>query len=135
MKKLVSALCFAAFASVATSAFAAGDDSQWKRVQRMDVGTKITVTVDSAAPAERYLVQLSDTELVVLNLSALDVPKGRLLNMAKDNPEWMAGTAKSAYKDGDVRVGADGVFVKDKKVAELAQVVEHLPRARVSAVK
>lgn len=135
MKKLISAICVTAFASVATSAFAAGDDSQWKRVQRMDVGTRITVTVDGAAPAERYLVHLSDTELVVLNLSAPDVPRGRLLNMAKDNPEWMAGTGKSAYKDGGIRVGPDGVFVKDKKVAELGQVVEHLPRARVSAVK
>ena len=135
MKTLVSAICVTAFASVATSALAAGDDVQWKRVQRMDVGTRIAVTVDGAAPAERYLVQLSDTELVVLNLSAPDVPKGRLLNMAKDNPAWMADTAKSAYKDGGLLVGPDGVFVKDKKVAELGQIVEHLPRARVSAVK
>jgi hypothetical protein len=135
MKKLVTTIGFIASAYVATSAFAAGDDSQWKRVQRMDPGTRITVTVDGAAPAERYFVQLSDTELVVLNLSAPDVPKGHLLSMAKDNPEWMAGTSKAIYRDNDIRVGPDGVFVKDKKVAELAQVVEHLPRARVNAIK
>ena len=101
----------------------------------MDSGTRITVTVEGAAPAERYLVKLTDAELVVLNLSAPDLPKRQLLGMAKDNPDWMAGTAKTTYKDNGLRVGPDGVFVKDRKVADLGQVVEHLPRARVTAIK
>jgi hypothetical protein len=133
MKKVVSAACIIASLFVAASA-SAGDDSQWKRVQRMDSGTRITVTVEGATPVERYLVQLTDTELVVLNLSAPDLPKGHLLSMAKDKPDWMAGTAKAIYQDNGLRVGPDGVFVKDKKVADLAQVVEHISRTRVIAV-
>ena len=134
MKTVVRSITAVAFVALAHTAFA-GDDLQWKRVQRMDPGTKITVTVDGGQPAERYLVQLTDSELVVLNLSGADLPKRRLLGMTMDNPAWMAGTAKTTYKDNNVRVGPEGVFVKDKKVASLNDVVEHIPRAKVTALK
>ena len=134
MKKLVRISFLVACVSIAASAFA-GDDVSWKRVQRLEPGAKITVTVDGGAPAERYFVQLSDSELVVLNLTAADLPKRQLIEMARDNPGWMAGTSKSTYKDASLRVGPDGVFVKDKKVADLKDVVEHIARAKVTAIK
>jgi len=134
MRILISISAFVACVSLAASVYA-GDDVQWKRVQRLDPGARITVTVDSAAPAERYFVQLSDSELVVLNLTGADLPKRQLIEMAKDNPEWMAGTGKSAYKDNSLKVGPDGVFVKDKKVADLKDVVEHIARSKVTAIK
>jgi hypothetical protein len=120
--------------SIVVLAFVSLFASSTTAKEHFDPGTRVLVTVNGAAAVERYFVQMDEAELVVLNLSAPDLPKGHLLNMAKDNPGWMAATAKSAYKDGGVRVGPDGVFVKDRKVAELGQVVEHLPRARVSAV-
>ena len=86
------------------------------------------------APADRYFVQLNDIIVVVLNLSAPDLPKRQLLNMAIDNPAWIAGTSKTTYRDNNLRVGPDGVFVKDKKVAELNQVVEWIPRTKVTAI-
>jgi hypothetical protein len=101
----------------------------------MDPGTKITIAVDGGAPAERYFVQLSESEIVVLNLTTADLPKRQLIEMAKDNPEWMAGTSKTSYKDNSLRVGPDGVFVKDKKVAGLNDVVEHIARTSVTALK
>lgn len=134
MRKLISISTFVACAALAASAFA-GDDVQWKRVERLDPGARITVTVDGGAPSERYFVQLGDSEIVVLNLTAADLPKRQLIEMAKDNPAWMAGTAKTTYKDNNLRVGPDGVFVKDKKVADLNAVVEHIPRAKVTAIK
>jgi hypothetical protein len=134
MRKLISISAFVACVSLAASVYA-GDDVQWKRVQRLDPGARITVTVDSAAPAERYFVQLTDSELVVLNLTVADLPKRQLIEMAKDNPEWMAATAKSIYRNNSVRIGPDGVFVKDRKVCNLNDVVEHIPRSRVTAVK
>ncbi len=109
-------------------------DAMWKRVRRLEPGTRITVTVSGAAPVERYLVQLDDTELVVLNLGAPNLPTRQLLNMAITQPGWMAATAKTTYKNNSLRVGPDGVFVKDKKVANLSQVVEHVNRSRVSDV-
>jgi hypothetical protein len=112
-----------------------GTDAMWKRVRRLEPGARITVTVSGAAPASRYFVQLDDAELVVLNLGAPSLPARQLLNMAIDHPDWMAATGKTIYKDNSLRVGPEGVFVKDKKVAELGQVVEHLNRSRVSDVE
>jgi hypothetical protein len=102
--------------------------------ERLDPGTRVLVTVSGAAPAERYFVQSDDNELVVLNLTAGNLPKRQLLNMAIDNPAWIAGTSKTTYKDNNVRIGPMGVFVKDMKVAELDQVVEHIPRSSLTAI-
>lgn len=110
------------------------DQTMWKRVQRFDVGTRVKVTVGTAPAVERYFVLLSDTEVVVLNLSAENLPKRRLLGMATDNPSWIAGTAKTTYRDSDLRIGPEGVFLKDQKVAELGQVVERIPRDRVTSI-
>jgi hypothetical protein len=107
----------------------------FKRAKRLDAGTRISVTVAGAAPVERYLVRLDEAELVVLKLDAPGLPKRRLLNMAIDNPAWMAATSKTTYKDNDVRIGPDGVFVKDKKVANLADVIEHIVREKVMSIQ
>jgi len=128
MRKLGNSLVVLAFVSLALSSATAKE--------RFDPGARVLVTISgAAAPVERYFVQMDDDELVVLNLSASDLPKRQLLNMARDNPAWMAGTAKTIYKDNRLRVGPDGVFVKDRKIAELGQVVEHIPRARVAALQ
>jgi hypothetical protein len=104
----------------------------FKRAKRLDAGTRVTVTVSGgAAPFTRYFVLIDSVELVVLNVDAPGLPKRQILNMAIDNPSWMAATHRTIYKDGNVRVGADGVFVKDKKLAELKDVVERIPRERV----
>jgi hypothetical protein len=112
----------------------ASDEAMWKRVQRFDVGTRVKVTVGTAPAVERYYVLLSDTELVVLNLTAENIPKRRLLGMATDNPSWVAGAAKTTYRDSDLRIGPEGVFVRDQKVAELGQVVERIPRDRITSI-
>jgi len=113
----------------------AADDNIWKRVERYDPGTRVKITVEGSEPRERYFVKLNDGEVIVLNLTAPNLPKRQLLNMAIDNPSWIAGTSKTTYRDNGLRVGPDGVFIKDKKVAELNQVVEWIPRAKVTAVE
>jgi hypothetical protein len=112
----------------------AADETMWKRVQRFDVGTRVKVTVGSSPAVERYFVLLSDTELIVLNLTAENLPKRRLLGMATDNPSWIAGTSKTSYRDSDLRLGPDGVFLKDMKLADLGQVVERIPRDRITSI-
>jgi len=133
MKTLLNVLALVAV--VGTNVVFGADETMWKRVQRLDPGARVKVTVDGAAPVERYFVQINDSKLIVLNLSAPDLPRRRLLNMAIDNPAWMAETGKTIYRDNSVRVGPDGVFVKDKKVAELNQVVEWIPREKVTSVQ
>jgi hypothetical protein len=122
-------------ALLATSVLLRADEKMWKRVERFEAGTRVKITVEGAEPAERYFVRLSDTVVVVLNLTASNLPKRQLLNMAVDNPAWIAGTSKTTYRDNNLRVGPTGVFVKNKKVAELNQVVEWIPRAKVTAIE
>jgi len=98
-----------------------------KRAKKLDPGTRVTITVSGAPPVERYFVLIDTVELVVLKLDAPGLPKRRLLNMAIDNAAWMAATYRTVYKDNDIRVGPEGVFVKDKKVADLKDVVERIP--------
>ena len=105
-----------------------------KRAKKLDPGTRITVTVGGAPPAERYFVLIDSVELVVLKLDAPGLPKRRLLNMAIDNAAWMAATYRVIYKDNDVRVGPDGVFVKDRKVCDLKDVVERIPREKLVSI-
>jgi len=103
----------------------------FKRAKRLEPGARVTVRISGAAPAERYFVRLDSTELIVLKLDAAALPKRRLLNMAIDHPDWMAATDRTIYKDDSVRIGPGGVFVKDRKVAELHDVVEHVARENI----
>jgi len=133
MKSLLNVLALVAV--VGTNVVFGADETMWKRVQRLDPGARVKITLEGAAPVERYFVQVNDTKLIVLNLSAPDLPKRQLLNMAIDNPSWIAGTSQTTYRDNSLRIGPDGLFVKDKKVAELNQVVEWIPREKVAAVQ
>lgn len=133
MKSLLNVLALVAV--VGTNVVFGADETMWKRVQRLDPGARVKITLEGAAPVERYFVQVNDTKLIVLNLSAPDLPKRQLLNMAIDNPSWIAGTSKTTYRDNSLRIGPDGLFVKNKKVAQLNQVVEWIPREKVTAVQ
>jgi hypothetical protein len=103
----------------------------FKRAKRLEPGALVSVKITGAEPVQRYFVLLDSVELVVLNLSIDGLPKRQLLNMAIDNAAWMAATSRTIYKDGSVRIGPDGVFVKDKKVADLKDVIERIPREKV----
>jgi hypothetical protein len=106
----------------------------WKRAKRLEPGALVTVTVTGAQPVQRYFVLLDSVELVVMNLRIDGLPKRQLLNMAIDNPAWMAATSRTTYKDNNIRIGPDGVFVKDKKLANLNDVVERIPRDKVESL-
>ena len=131
MKLIALAVCLWLGAAVA---ILGADDAMWKRVRRLNPGARVKVTVAGGETVERYFVLLTDTELIVLNLSAANLPKRQLLNMATENPSWVADTSRMTYRDNNLRVGPDGVFIKDRKIAELAQVVERFPRERVTLV-
>jgi hypothetical protein len=133
MQRLVNVIAIAAV--LGTNVLLNADEALWKRVQRLDPGSKVKVTVEGAQPTERYFVQANATDLVVLNLTAPDVPKTRLLEMTRDNPEWMANAGKVIYRDNSIRIGPDGVFNKDRKVCELTTVLERIPREKVTAIE
>jgi len=79
-----------------------------------------------------------DSVLIVLNLTAPTLPatSARVLrDMAASHPEYVVAAQKAgAFRQENVRVGRDGVFVSDRKVADLNQVVETIARNDVSEI-
>jgi hypothetical protein len=106
----------------------------FKRAKRLEPGARVIVSISGALPVERVFVSMNSVELVVLKLNAPGLPSRELLNMAIDNPAWMAATNRTIYKDNDIRVGPEGVFVKHKKLADLKDIVERHPLATVIAI-
>jgi hypothetical protein len=129
-----SALAATNVALRGTGSLSEVDAATWKRLQRFDPGARVKVTVGGAAAVERYFVMADEKELIVLNLTASNLPKRQLRNMAADNPAWIAGTSQTTYRDNNLRIGPDGVFVRDQKIADLAEVVERIPRERITEV-
>jgi hypothetical protein len=96
------------------------------------------VTVKGSPPAQRHFVAGDEADLTVLNLTDPTLPAAArdvLRDMAANHPDYFAGADKRSFVNGTVRVDPDGVFVTDRKVADLGQVVEHIARTDVAEIK
>src|SRR5262245_46105017 len=113
-------------------------ESDWSRVSRLQPAAEITVALNGAPPASRYFVTANDSALVVLNLTtpALSSSTARTLrDMAAQHPDHIVpALSTGAFRQGDVTIGRDGVFVSDRKVAELGQILETIPRGDVNEI-
>jgi hypothetical protein len=115
-------------------------ESNWTRVRRIVPGTELTLTVKGSPPgAQRYFVAGDDSDLTVLNVAepgipaaARDVLRGVALRHPGDFPAAQQGRQIALGKN--VRIGPDGVFVSDRKVADLGQIVETIARDDVGEI-
>lgn len=115
-------------------------DSDWARVRRLAPGTEVTVTVRGSQPGTRHVVLANEYGLTVLNLTNPAVPpaaKSVLPDVASHHPEYFAAAQKGGriVLDKNVRMGPEGVFVADRKVADLADLVERIERDDVLQVE
>lgn len=119
-------------------------NGNWSRVRALPVGARITVTIKGAQPAKRDFVAAGNDQLTVLSPSP-DVPGdvvSRLLEMASTYPAVLAALQgltvvtqpSQALGQQDLRVGPDGVFLGNRKVADLGQIVETIARADVAEI-
>jgi hypothetical protein len=96
------------------------------------------VTVKGSQPGSRYVVMADDSGLTVLNLTDPTLPAAStrvLRDLASHHPEYFAAMQKGGtFGEDSVRVGRDGVFVADRKVADLGQVVETIARNDVTEI-
>ena len=109
------------------------------RVRKLAPGTEIIVTVTGSLAGKRYVVLADDeAELTLLKLTDPKLPsvaRGVLRDMAAKHPDDLAAAARhSSFVNGTVRVAPDGVFVVDRKVVDLDQVIEHIARADVAEI-
>jgi hypothetical protein len=116
-----------------------GDESNWSRVRTLVPGTEIIVTVHGSLPRGRYVIEVGESDLTVLNVTDPTLPRAvtRVLqNLASKHPEYLTRTPMAGqFVDQAVRVGSDGVFVADQKVADLQHVVETNAREEIAEIK
>jgi len=111
----------------------------WSRVGELSPGSHVMVTARGSQPATRHFVMADEHGVTLLNLSEPTLPPriARVLrNMAADNPEYFAAMQGTAsFAAGNVRVGRPGVFVADRKIADLEQVLQTMAREDVAEIR
>ena len=115
-------------------------DSEWSRVRKLAPGSELIVTVKGSPPAQRYFVAGDESDLTVLTLTDPALPaavRDVLRDMASNHPEYFPAAQKGGtfVLEKNVRVAPDGVFLADRKVADLPQVLEQIGRHDVAEIK
>jgi hypothetical protein len=114
-------------------------ESHWSRVRKLAPGTEITVTVKGSPPGQRHFVAADESDLTVLNVThpmlsadARDVLRG----LTSSHPEYFPAAEKGGQfvLEKNVRLGPDGMFIADRKVTDLTQVIEHIARTDVAQI-
>lgn len=117
---------------------AVSPESDWSRVSQIVPGVVIFLTINGARPVSRRFVAATNSGLVTLNADGTALPAAAqrvLRDMATTHPEYLeAALGTGRFQQQNVRVEPDGVFVADRKVAELNQVVETVSRANVRQI-
>jgi hypothetical protein len=112
-------------------------DEEWARVTVIKPGTEVTVTVSGAQLDRRYFVSADPSSLMVLDLHDVPDAAARVLReTAMKRPEYFSDSEKrDPLSSGDVRIAPDGVFLKDRKVADLAELLVTVSRTKVLGVQ
>ncbi len=110
---------------------------KWERLRKLEPGTELEVTVRGVELGTRYFILADESGITALNVTAGTLPRrarGMLRDMASKNPKYFAvGAVFSASVNKNVRVGPEGVFVADQKVADLEQLVERIDRTDIES--
>jgi hypothetical protein len=116
-------------------------DSDWERVvRRLAPGTEVTVTARGSQAGARQVILANEYGLTVLNLTNPAVPpaaKSVLSDVASHHPDYFTAAqgGRRFVLDRNVRIGPDGVFVADRKIADLAELTENLMRDEVLQIE
>jgi hypothetical protein len=112
---------------------------EWSRVRQLEPGREITVTIRGSQGAKRYFVSADDHGITVLNLADPRLPDAAARGwrtIASQHREHLEGVAKGGtFLLDDVRLSSAGVFVADRKVADLHDVVETSAREAVAEIR
>ena len=113
--------------------------SDWSRVRKLAPGTEVILTTDRSAPGRRYFVSADDSSLTVLNLTDPSLPAAAaraLREIASQHGEYFEGAARGGtYLVDNLRLASAGVFVADRKIADLQRVVQTSARKEISRIE
>jgi hypothetical protein len=113
--------------------------SDWSRGGTLEPGTEIILAVCGSPPGKRYVVSADESRLAVLNVTDPAIPHavaGVLIDTTWDHPDdfGKAQQGGTFRLNRHVRLAPDGVFLDDRRVVELGQVVEQVERDGVAEV-
>ena len=111
----------------------------WSRVGELRPGAQIRVATSSAPLRDRIFVSVDNARVTIVAVDSLLMPPAAiqaLREMATRHPEYFSAMhdASSFEQDG-VRLGRDGLFVADRRIAAFTDVVETLPREAVREIR
>jgi hypothetical protein len=113
--------------------------AMWSRVGELRPGSEIEVATTNTLLRDRIFVSADAADVTVLSLDdpALPSSASRALRyMARRQPEHFAAMQTGSSLEHDrVRLGRDGLFVADRRIAAFADMVERLPRAAVREIR
>ena len=111
--------------------------SDWSRVQQLQPGTEITLTVTGTPAVKAQLLVASHDAVFVLRAGGPKLPdhvSRALIGVGSQWPAVFSGGAPYFLADG-VRVADGAVFDGNRRVADLAQVVKRAPREDVREIR
>jgi hypothetical protein len=112
-----------------------GKPIDWQKAQQLKPGTKIVLTVTGGQPTNVRLLFADEATLVTLKPTASKLPGGVEKALFSVGPQWPGIVNSGAMWSSErVRVSQDGIFDRDKKLAELSEVVQQTPREQVQAI-
>jgi len=107
----------------------------WRRVSGLAPGREILFEGRGGPAALRVFVKADESELIVLDLAGppLDPKVRRVLReIASTHPEYFLRVfAGLRFVQDNVRLAPDGLFLADRKVAEISDVVKRIPRPEI----
>lgn len=112
-----------------------GKPSDWQHAQTLTAGTEIVITAIGGGATKVRLLFADETHIVTLRPAAPKLPAGAQKFLLEVGPKW-----SSIINDGGtytfepLRVSQNGIFDGDKKLADLADVIQQTPRADVREI-
>jgi len=107
----------------------------WQKAQTLKPGTAIVLTVTGSQPTKVRLLFADEAMLITLKPSAPKLPAEVEQFLLDVGPRWTSIiNDRGKYTFEPLRVSQDGIFDRDKKLADLADVVQQTPRASVREI-
>jgi len=106
----------------------------WSDVQRVAAGTELIVIVRGSPAVHRLFLSVDAAALFVLDLTPLALSREterRVRDIVTAHVTELIGGAQAEFVNADLRVGPEAVFIVNRKLAELPQVIQRIDRADV----
>ncbi len=107
----------------------------WQKAATLKAGTEIVLTVTGGQPTKVRVLFADETMVITLKPTAPKLP-GKVDKFLLDvGPRWPSVIDDGrTYAFEPLRVSAEGIFDRDEKLADLADVVQQTPRAEVREI-